>query len=141
MNLRHWGSISGAPLQIGVKRNKGRWCSDTDEVVVVVGEALGGSCKHTAPPPPPCCPMNHPLLPFHTACLQLSHGSSVAGFGPTSHPHLTFQQLSCRFWPSHHYHHLVRTTVPPYAPSYTLSPTAIPHSAPTTKPRQFSCGF
>jgi hypothetical protein len=32
-----WGSISGAPLEMGVENGVGRWYGGADEVVVVVG--------------------------------------------------------------------------------------------------------
>jgi hypothetical protein len=54
---------------------------------------------HTHRPPPP----------FHMARPQPSHGSSVAGFGPTPHPRPAFHERTA----PHHHHHLVGTTVPP----------------------------
>ena len=32
----HWGSISGAPSEIGVESSEGRWCNGVDEGVVMV---------------------------------------------------------------------------------------------------------
>jgi hypothetical protein len=45
VKLSCWGSISGAPLKMGVEISGGRWCSGADEVVVVV---MVGCCicKH-----------------------------------------------------------------------------------------------
>jgi hypothetical protein len=36
----HWGSISGAPSEIGMESGEGRWCGGADEAVVVVGRCV-----------------------------------------------------------------------------------------------------
>src|ERR1700685_4499418 len=36
----HWGSISGAPSEIGVDISGGRWCSRADKVVVMVRRCI-----------------------------------------------------------------------------------------------------